>query len=444
MRLATAAAAAVGAGLLVRSVNRQIDRVDALQKASDKLGTTTEFLSRLQFTASQTSGLGDDQTLKGIEKMSRRISEAAQGGGEAVNVLKELGLSARQLAAQGPEKTFFDIARAMDSITQEHDRIRISTKLFDDEQAGLHTTLRLTNTELKNQFDRADQLSRTVSSFDASQMVQAKNAIGEMNAAFDSFSRQFATSLGPAITQMLIELTSVLESLPGASGSANGDINRDITIGDAGAALFRTGAAFASNLADGFTSGLGEQGPGQSINPFDHLNDVQEERFKRDNEASDRMAAIQNQRRRAREEAEQRVAEQDKAAAALAAKERGEAMRQSLFGALDKGLQGAKDAVKAGSAKIADLAKQGLTVLDSIEVQGPTELERDTQGPLSSLSAGSSEAFRFANQTTAVRSVQVDMERRRTVAAERQTTLLEVLADAAQSKGDPELMPGVI
>ena len=119
-------------------------------------------------------------------------------------------------------------------------------------------------------------------------------------------------------------------------------------------------------------------------------------------------------------------------------------MRQSLFGALDKGLQGAKDAVKAGSVKIADLAKQGLNVLDSIEVQGPTELERDTQGPLASLSAGSSEAFRFANQTTAVRSVQVDMERRRTVAAERQTTLLEVLADAAQSKGDPELMPGVI
>ena len=33
VRLATAAAAAVGAGLLIRSVNRQIDRVDALQKA---------------------------------------------------------------------------------------------------------------------------------------------------------------------------------------------------------------------------------------------------------------------------------------------------------------------------------------------------------------------------------------------------------------------------
>ena len=65
-------------------VREQMEAIDKVAKQARGLGTTTEFLSGLEFAAQRTSGLVSGQASKGIEKMTRRIEEAAAGTGEAI------------------------------------------------------------------------------------------------------------------------------------------------------------------------------------------------------------------------------------------------------------------------------------------------------------------------------------------------------------------------
>jgi len=65
-----------------RAIKNQLDYADAVGKTSDKLGITTEELSQFHF-ASKIAAVDVRQFELGIQRMTRRISEAAQGMGEA-------------------------------------------------------------------------------------------------------------------------------------------------------------------------------------------------------------------------------------------------------------------------------------------------------------------------------------------------------------------------
>ena len=210
---AATAAAGLAASAAWRTFNEQIDRIDKLGKTSDKLGISVQNLTRIQYTAGKVSGLSNEQTAKGMEKMIRRVSEAAVGAGEAQGVLKEIGLDAKQLAAASPDQAFLMIARAMDSVTEEHDRLRIATKLFDDEQAGLHTTLALSNDELTKQFGIADKLGASLNGIDTANASAAKDAMTDLAATFERFSTEFTVAFAPALTDLINGLTPLLNKL---------------------------------------------------------------------------------------------------------------------------------------------------------------------------------------------------------------------------------------
>lgn len=204
------ATAGLAARSFVRSFKDQVDQVDKLNKVTEKLGISTEMLTRLQFTAGQVSGLSADQVSKGLEKMVRRVSEAAAGTGEAKEALKEIGLDAIELEAMSPDQAFISIARAMDKVADEGQRVRLATKLFDDEQAGLHTTLKLSNKELERMFKLSDSIGNTLSDFEADRMSEAKDAIDAMTKAWEGMSRELATGVAPAVTKVINNTTLFL------------------------------------------------------------------------------------------------------------------------------------------------------------------------------------------------------------------------------------------
>ena len=68
----------------LETVKSQMEEIDKIAKSARGIGAKTEFLSGLEFAAQRASGLAEGAATKGIEKMTRRIEEAAQGTGEAV------------------------------------------------------------------------------------------------------------------------------------------------------------------------------------------------------------------------------------------------------------------------------------------------------------------------------------------------------------------------
>ena len=166
-----------------RAVREEMERIDRFGKQAAGLGATTEFLSGLEFAAQRTSGLAIGAATKGIEKMTRRIEEAALGTGEAIKALEMLGLEAKALASLNPEEQFQVLSRAMDKVTDAGERTLIATKLFDDGQSKLHTTMALTNKEYQDQIDLAKELGKITTKAAADKAGAYINSIQRRDAA---------------------------------------------------------------------------------------------------------------------------------------------------------------------------------------------------------------------------------------------------------------------
>ena len=121
---------------------KELQELDAIAKQARLLGLTTDQLITLRPAATQASGMIDSQLDMALQRMTRNISLAAVGMGEAQKVLEELGLNAEELNRIGPWQAFLQIADAMEGVSNAQDKLRIGQKLFDSEGAKLVNTLK--------------------------------------------------------------------------------------------------------------------------------------------------------------------------------------------------------------------------------------------------------------------------------------------------------------
>jgi len=150
-----ATAAAVG-------LNRLAQSVDRVSKDAQRLKLTREELQKLQFLAEQT-GFSADGLVTALQRMIRRISEAAIGTGEAKNALEELGLVASELNELSPDEQFKRIAEALQDIGNSADKTRLIIKIFDSEAAKLVNTLEGGRDAIKAYGDEFEALGGTFS-----------------------------------------------------------------------------------------------------------------------------------------------------------------------------------------------------------------------------------------------------------------------------------------
>jgi len=210
-------APAVGAASAAMAVFNGISRADDIAKLSRRLGISTEALSRLGFAAKST-GVEFSTLTMGLQRMTRRISEAAQGSGEAKDAIRELGLDAQRLNQLAPEKQFALIADAMEGVSNQSDRVRLSMKLFDSEGVALIQTMEGGSRALDEFSRKSDQLGNTLSAEQAAKAEDAQEAIDELSAAFVGLNTQLSVAVIPVLTAVTDGLTSIIEQankLPG-------------------------------------------------------------------------------------------------------------------------------------------------------------------------------------------------------------------------------------
>lgn len=160
-------AVAWGAGILAAKVglaqlSKELAVVDKIGKMSDRIGASTESLSEYAHVADLT-GTSLDQLSVAWQRQVRRISEAAQGSGEAKNALKELGLSAEALSKMSPDKQFEILADALDGVASQGDRVRLAMKFWDSEGVSLLQTVKGGSAELQRMREEARALGLSLS-----------------------------------------------------------------------------------------------------------------------------------------------------------------------------------------------------------------------------------------------------------------------------------------
>lgn len=194
----TAALAAVAVGTTI-AVKRQFQLIDATAKVSDKLGIATEKLIGLRLAA-ELSGNTVRNLELGLQRMTRRVSEAAQGTGEAQAAIKELGLDAKALNKLSPDEQFLSIADAMEKVESQGDRVRLGFKLFDAEGVALINTLRGGSDALRKTQQEAERLGLTFSRFEASRIEMANDAMRRLRLLSTGVTQALAIQLAPFVT----------------------------------------------------------------------------------------------------------------------------------------------------------------------------------------------------------------------------------------------------
>lgn len=196
-----AIAGAIGVGGLAAMVKASIDAGDQIQKLSLRLGASTEALSELRHVA-ELSGVSFNTLTMGLQRMTRRVSEAAQGTGEAKNALAELRIDAEKLNRLRPEQQFEALADAINGLSSESDKVRIAMKLFDSEGVALLQTMQEGAAGIREARDEARELGLTFSKDQAEGAARAKDAIARLSGAIGGLGKTLAVELGPALTSV--------------------------------------------------------------------------------------------------------------------------------------------------------------------------------------------------------------------------------------------------
>ncbi|MBN8431805.1 hypothetical protein JF535_13185 [Microbulbifer salipaludis] len=218
---AMAAAAATGIGAIVAHSLRVNDQ---LAKTADKLGLTTEALAGLRHAAELT-GVSQQKLDLGLQRMTRRVAEAAQGTGEARGALQELGLSAQQLARLSPDQQFNKIATAMNQVGSQSDRVRLGFKLFDSEGVDLINTLKLGESGLAAVSKEAEILGLSISRVDAAKMEQANDAMTRAGGVVKGLGNEITAKVSPIISGVAKGFTDWAVNVGGFEGAVNAAFN---------------------------------------------------------------------------------------------------------------------------------------------------------------------------------------------------------------------------
>lgn len=193
-----AIAAGVAAGAIAGMYTQAAIAGDEAAKTADKLGIATNKLMGLRHAAELT-GVSSNNLDMGLQRMTRRVAQAASGSGEAVKALKELGISAQELNRLSPDQQFSKIADAMNQVDNQADKVRLTFALFDSEGVGLVNTMALGSAGLRDTVTEAERLGITLNRVEAAKLEAANDAMHRGKQAAKGFSNVVAVELAPYV-----------------------------------------------------------------------------------------------------------------------------------------------------------------------------------------------------------------------------------------------------
>lgn len=205
----TALAGLLGAGGFTLLVRQSLLATDALSKTANKIGTTTEALSKLQFAA-KLSGVETSTLNMAMQRFTRRLSEAARGTGEARGALRELNIDARALQQMPLDDQMLVLSRAFGEVGTESDKVRLAFKLFDSEGVALVNMLKEGENNLRGFFDQAEAVGIVMSGKAAAGVERANDAFFVLSSIFKGILDQTTAALAPALEYIAKSLSDTM------------------------------------------------------------------------------------------------------------------------------------------------------------------------------------------------------------------------------------------
>lgn len=221
-KVGLALAGAFTAGKIISDMKSVVNEMDNISKASQRLGISTESLSKLGYVA-KLADVEFGALEVSMRRMQSTLYDASQGVDASVTALKSLGLSVTQLMQLSPEEQFAKIASAVAGVEDPAKRTALAMDIFGRAGSGVINMAAQGEDAMRGLMREAEQLGVV---FDAKAAVAAE----EFN---DSLTRLGQTWRG-TLTGMASEgnlsaavegingLTKAMLNFVGAIGNAYG------------------------------------------------------------------------------------------------------------------------------------------------------------------------------------------------------------------------------
>ncbi|WP_313434407.1 phage tail tape measure protein [Atlantibacter hermannii] len=190
-----ASAAAIGAGVagynLLKTTAKQIAETDRWAKS---LNMSTQSLLSWQYAAEK-AGVSGDQMADIFKDIGDKIGDAVLNkSGEAVDALNALGLSAKKLASESPDKQLLAISNALGKINTNAEKTTILESLGND-LSKLLPLLDQGGDKLRQYMDAAKQFGVAPDDADIEKLVKINALFEDMETQVNGVKIEIATGL---------------------------------------------------------------------------------------------------------------------------------------------------------------------------------------------------------------------------------------------------------
>jgi len=236
-------AGSLSVGMVFSGIKQVAKDIDLIGKASQKLGISTEALSKLGYAA-KIAAVPFNQLETGIQRMVRRLSEVAKTGkGAAKSALARLNLDAKELIQLSPELQLSRILDQLHKLDNQAEKIELAQKIFDSEGVNL---IRLHTEAIKTYGQELEKVGGVITQQQANEAAFFNDNMTKMEARWDAFTRN---QLGTAATRI-----NTLFELFGAESTTAGidKINNEIV-----ELQYNIDKLESLKADDGFTAWLG-------------------------------------------------------------------------------------------------------------------------------------------------------------------------------------------
>lgn len=230
-------ATASGVMALVTSTSKAIEQTGLM---AQQIGTTTESLSEMRYAAQQMANVSEGQFDMALRRMTRRITEAAAGGGPAADAIKRLGLEATALARLAPDEQFKRVADAMRAMDDQGERLRATMALMDTEGMPLVNMLSEGAEGIEQFTAKAREMGLTISTDTVAAAQEFNRKLADVKSTMRGVWLEASGELIPTMT----ELAELLQSegfkdgfkaiVDGATSATTALANLVIKIGELG------------------------------------------------------------------------------------------------------------------------------------------------------------------------------------------------------------------
>ncbi|QYX58020.1 phage tail tape measure protein [Roseovarius sp. SCSIO 43702] len=246
VRVASAAAVAAATAAGVAMVRSGLQTVDAQAKLAQSLGTTVASIQTLQ-RAGELAGVSMSGIEQATKDLTRRLSQAAAGGGPAAQALERLGLSATDLIALPLDERVGAINAAIENFVPAAERASVAGQLFGEE--GSIAMSRIDTATLRQATEDVRAFGVVVSEQDADQIERTNDAISRLGLIWRGLANQLAVAAAPAL-EAVADAMAAVASRTGPLGIAIRSLFDNI------GRLTTYAATFAAFLAGRWVAGM--------------------------------------------------------------------------------------------------------------------------------------------------------------------------------------------